>query len=93
MLFSGKEKKPLLKVRKSNSEWSDVMKLLLNQSVKCCIDACPPYTVTNTYYSISLKRMNEPFNKTLLIVITPYYLFINRTPSFITVSFTFSLSI
>lgn len=85
VLFSGKEKKPVLRIRKSNSEWSSAVKMVMNKSVKGCIDACLPYTVTDTYYSVTLKRMNEPFSKSCLITISPYYLFINRTPCYLTV--------
>lgn len=79
ILFSGKEKKPILRLRKSNTEWSSTVKLAMNQSIKCCIPAVLPYNVNDTYYSISFKRMEEPFANTYLITISPYYLFVNQT--------------
>lgn len=80
ILFNTGSKKTVLRLRKSNSPWSARISLGKQTCACVCIPAIAPFTLTDSLYSVSVKRLQEPFGATQLIMISPRYVFVNKTP-------------
>ena len=81
ILFSagGRNKKTVLRLRKTNSSWSDKITLAKQACESVRIPAVAPFSRLDSYYSVSIKPVMEPFGQTRLLVISPRYLFVNKT--------------
>ena len=80
VLFSGDgKKKTTVRFRRGNSSWSDRVVLTRGGCVRAVVPAQPPYSPMEAIYAVSTKPLPEPFGRTQLVVVTPFYLFVNKT--------------
>ena len=79
LLFNTGSKKAVVRLRKGNSSWSPRVSLGKQNNACVCIPASAPFTLTDSLYSVSVKRLQEPFAATQLIMISPQYVFVNKT--------------
>ena len=79
LLFNTGSKKAVVRLRKGNSPWSPRVSLGKQNYACVCIPAAAPFTLTDSLYSVSVKRLQEPFAATQLIMISPQYVFVNKT--------------
>lgn len=82
VLFSagGNGKKTVIRLRKGNSPWGSRVTLEKQACETVRIPASPPYTRFDSLYSVSVQRAPKPFEATRVLVISPRYVFVNRTP-------------
>ena len=78
-LFNTGSKKAVVRLRKGSSPWSPRVSLGKQNCTCVCIPAAAPFTLTDSLYSVSVKRLQEPFTATQLITISPQYVFVNKT--------------
>lgn len=81
VLFSagGIGKKTVIRLRKGNSPWSARVSLEKQSCETVRIPASPPYTRFDSLYSVSVQHAPKPFEATRVLVISPRYVFVNRT--------------
>lgn len=81
ILFSagGNGKKTVIRLRKGNSPWSPRVSLEKQSCETVRIPASPPYTRFDSLYAVSVQRAPKPFESTRVLVISPRYVFVNRT--------------
>ena len=81
-----REKKTVIALRKKTSNWSTVTTLVKDQPVQVILPPSPPFDMNQTYYSVTVKQLSEPFAKTRLITIYPLFVFRNQSELDVTLS-------